>query len=857
MAWRQGPWPNCCQVSFSDHWALAYLQFVQLFRHLLSRDTDIQMRLPRSLFPAMLALLAALALAGCESAEEKAERYYLSGMELLAAGDEERALVEFRNVFKYNGFHKEARKTYADTVLKQGNVQEAYSQYLRLIEQYPDTPEVRLVLAELAISRGDWTEAERHGSEAVRLAPDAPGVPAVKLALAYRKAVLDRDETARAALGEEARAILEKTPDSRIALRILIDQLASGPDPKAAIPEIDRALALEPEALELYVAKLRILAESGDSAGTGALLKTMVERFPDNVEARSALIAWYMSESDIDGAEAFMRKLAGDPTGPVEGHVAVVQLLQATRGAEAAKTELGKLIIANDGTANADLYRALDATFDFEAGKHDKAIAAIEAVLKAADTSDQTRRIKVMLAKMLEATGNSVGARARIEEVLAEDATNVEALKMRAGWLIQEDRPGEAIVDLRAALGQAPRDAAILTLMAAAHERDGSLELAGERLALAVEVSGSAPDESMRYAQFLLKQGRTQAADKVLTDARRVSPAHVGVLAMLADLALNAKDWSRTQEIADTLSKISTPDAETAAKALKAALLLGQDRTEEGLAFLEEQVGKGGDDLAAIQMILQAKIRSGKPEEARAYLDSELAKRPDNPGLRLLSAGLHALMGEVPQAEALFRALIAEDPTAELPARLLYGLLSSDGRAEEAAEVLKAALAAQPDTASLLWIKAGELEKAGDIDGAIAVYEALYAKDSSNAIIANNLASLITTHRDDPDSLARATAIVRRLKGTELPAFQDTYGWIAHRNGNHDEALTYLEPAAAGLPNDPVVQFHLGMTYLALGRVEDARRQLTRALELAGDSPLPQFETARQTLAGLPAAPSP
>jgi tetratricopeptide (TPR) repeat protein len=393
--------------------------------------------------------------------------------------------------------------------------------------------------------------------------------------------------------------------------------------------------------------------------------------------------------------------------------------------------------------------------------------------------------------------------------------------------------------------------------MAAAHERDGSLELAGERLALAVEVSGSAPDESMRYAQFLLRQGRTQAADTVLTDARRVSPAHIGVLAMLADLALNAKDWSRAQEIADTLSKIGTPDAETAAKALKAALLLGQDRTEEGLAFLEEQVGKGGDDLAVIQMILQAKIRSGKPEEARAYLDSELAKRPDNPGLRLLSAGLHALMGEVPQAEALFRALIAEDPTAELPARLLYGLLSSSGRTEEAAEVLKAALAAQPDTASLLWIKAGELEKAGDIDGAIAVYEALYAKDSSNAIIANNLASLITTHRDDPDSLARATAIVRRLKGTELPAFQDTYGWIAHRNGNYDEALTYLEPAAAGLPNDPVVQFHLGMTYLALGRVEDARRQLTRALELAGDSPLPQFETARQTLAGLPAAPSP
>ena len=815
------------------------------------------MRLPRSLSPAALALIAALALAGCESAEDKAERYYLSGMELLAAGDEERALVEFRNVFKYNGFHKDARKVYADTVLKQGNVQEAYGQYLRLIEQYPDTPEVRRILAELAIGRGDWAEAERHGNEAIRLAPDAPGVRAIALALGYRKAVMDRDEEARAVLAEEARAVLAETPDSRIALRILIDHLAAGPDPTAALPEIERALALEPEALELHVAKLRILAQSGDSAGLGVQLKTMVERFPDNVDARSALIAWYMSEGDIDGAEAFMRQLAGDPTGPVEGHIAVIQLLQAARSAEAAQTELDRLIAANDGTANADLYRALDATFDFEAGKRDEAIAAMETILKTATPGDQTRRIKTMLAKMLETTGNRVGARARIEEVLAEDATNVEALKMRASWLIEEDRPGEAIVDLRAALGQAPRDASILTLMAAAHERDGSPELAGERLALAVEVSGSAPGESLRYAQFLVRQGRIQAADTVLTESRRVNPTHVGVLAMLADIALNAQDWPRAQEIAETLAQIGTPEADAATRALQAALLLGQNRTEDGLAFLEEQVGKGGDDLAAIQVILQARIRSGKPDEARTYLDGELAKRPDDPGLRLLSAGLHALMGEVSQAEALFRDLIAEDPTAELPARLLYGLLRSDGRAEEAAAVLDAALAAQPAAATLRWIQAGELEKAGDIDGAIAVYEAMYAVDSGNVIIANNLASMITTHRDDPESLARATAIARRLKGSDVPAFQDTYGWIAHRNGNHDEALTYLEPAAAGLPNDALTQFHLGMTYLALERTEDARRQLTRALELAGDSPLPQFETARQELAGLPPAPSP
>jgi cellulose synthase operon protein C len=170
--------------------------------------------------------------------------------------------------------------------------------------------------------------------------------------------------------------------------------------------------------------------------------------------------------------------------------------------------------------------------------------------------------------------------------------------------------------------------------------------------------------------------------------------------------------------------------------------------------------------------------------------------------------------------------------------------------------VLDAALAAQPASGTLRWLKAGELERAGDFESAIKVYETMYAEDSSNVVVANNLASLITTHRTDPESLERAFAVARRLRGSDVPAFQDTYGWIEYRRGNLEEALTYLEPAAAGLPDDALTQFHLGMAYAGLNRPEDARRQLTRALEIAGDSPLPQFQTARETLATLAAAPA-
>ncbi len=804
-----------------------------------------------------LTLTAGLLLTGCESSEEKAERYFLSGMELLEAGDTDRALVEFRNVFKYNGFHKEARKTYADTQLARGEMTEAYSQYLRLIEQYPDTVEVRQTLAELALTRGDWDEVERHGRAALTLTPEAPGVQALGIALDYRAAVLARDPAAQAKAAEQALSLRAELPDNLVLRRLLVDFALSGPDTQSAMPEIEAAIEAEPNALEFQSMKLKLLAERNDTEGTGALLKQMVARFPDNKEIRASLIRWFLFQKDFEGAEKFLREIAGEATAAPEGHVAVIQLLQMARGPEAAMAELDRLVAANQGQPNADIYASLRAAMVFEAGRQDEAIASMETLVKDAEASDQARRIKAMLAQMLLATGNEVGARARVEEILAEDASNTEALKMRAAWLIREDRPGEAIVDLRTALSQSPRDPATLTLLAEAHDRDGSPDLAAERLAMAVEVSGSAPEESLRYARRLLRDGRTQAAESVLTDARRVSPAHVGVLVTLADIWLGARDFAKVQEVVDTLRQITTPEAEEAARTLQAALLMGQDRTEDGLAFLQSQITEGSDDIRALAMMVETQVRAGKLEEARRSVTEALAKAPENPDLKMLDGTLAALSGDVARAEEVYRGVIAAYPAAENPVRLLYGLLTTAGRTTEATEVLEAGLAAQPKSGTLRWIKAAEMERAGKFDEAIKVYEAMYAENSSNVIVANNLASLLTAHRDDPESLERAFAIARRLRGQEVPAFQDTYGWIEYRRGNHAEALIHLEPAAAGLPNDGLTHMHLGMTYAALNRTEDAIRTLTRALELAGDSPLPQFATARTELERLRAGGAP
>ena len=447
----------------------------------------------RNILRVCLICLSLFALSACKTGEEKAEEFYQSGLSLLAAGDLDRAAIEFLNVFQHNGFHKDARKLLADIRLQQGDIPEAYSQYLRLIEQYPDTPEVRLTLAGIAIDIGNWDEARRHGSAAIALVPDDPKAQSIAAALAYRDASLNEDTAALDQAAEQARALLDANPDDEIARRVVVDSLMRSSTPMDAMPEIDRALARDPDSYPYHSTRLLLLVQQQDMPEIGAQLERMVALFPDDGELTQTLIGWYLAQDDLPGAETYLRSLAGDLTGPTEAHISVVQFLQRTKGSPDAAQELDRLTAANAGTPNADVYQSLSAALQFEAGQTEAAIASFKEILARAAPSDQTNRIRNTYARLLIAIGDQAGARAEVETIIAEDSSNVDALKLRAAWMIAEDRAEQAILDLRTALSQQPRDAEVLTLMAQAHEREGNRALAGERLALAADITNGAP----------------------------------------------------------------------------------------------------------------------------------------------------------------------------------------------------------------------------------------------------------------------------------------------------------------------------------------------------------------------------
>jgi tetratricopeptide (TPR) repeat protein len=789
-------------------------------------------------------------LAACKSADERAEEKYQSGLALLEAGDADRAIIEFRNVFKLNGAHKEARRTLAEIQLERGQIRKAYGQYLRLAEQYPDDLDTRLILSELAFSGNNWEELERHGNEAVALAPQDPRAQIVGLAIDYRNAVAADDFVTSAALAKDAETSLGQTPDSEILRSILVDSAVRRSDFAEAITQIDALIALDPDRKQFHSQRLGIISQTNDTDAVEAQLRDMVARFDDTAD-KANLLRFYLALGRTDDAEGFLRENSDPSDADPTAFTDLIRFVAEIRGRDAALVEIERAIAANPNPAP---FRALRAGLTYLDGNEAAGIAELEDILSTAEDSAETRSIKLQLARMLQNQDNAVGARRLVEEVLEADGNNGDALKMQAIWQIAEDDTDGAILSLRTAIDANADDAEAMTLLAQAYTRAGSHDLSRDFLALAVDASQNAPAESVRYARVLMADERFRPAEDVLIPALRLAPDNIEILATLGQLYLDMEDRPRTDQVINTLRRLDTEQSLRIANNLATEQLQRMDGTAEALAYLENIAGTNSADLNTQLMLLRGRLATGDREGAEALINKLMSENPRNEQIAFAAGAVKAATGDNKGAADIFRELL--DNNEERP-RIwleLSRVLLREGDTEGADRAIQDGLAATDNDPNLLWARASVLERDGDYEGAIQIYESLYDVASSSAVVANNLASLLSTHRGDQASIDRAFAVARRLNNTDVPAFQDTYGWLLHLRGSSEEALPYLESAAIGLPDDPIVQYHLAQVYVALERKEDAITQLQRTITVAGPiDTRPQIQSARSELTGLQA----
>ena len=64
-----------------------------------------------------------------------------------------------------------------------------------------------------------------------------------------------------------------------------------------------------------------------------------------------------------------------------------------------------------------------------------------------------------------------------------------------------------------------------------------------------------------------------------------------------------------------------------------------------------------------------------------------------------------------------------------------------------------------------------------------------------------------------------------------IAAIADTLGWVLYKRGEYQQALTILQESAEKAPDNPEIQFHLGMTAYMMGQTDVAKAALQKAAE--------------------------
>ena len=117
-----------------------------------------------------------------------------------------------------------------------------------------------------------------------------------------------------------------------------------------------------------------------------------------------------------------------------------------------------------------------------------------------------------------------------------------------------------------------------------------------------------------------------------------------------------------------------------------------------------------------------------------------------------------------------------------------------------------------------------------------------------NVSALNNLAYIYAEKVNDLKRASELAQKARSIAPTNSSVL-DTLGWITYKQGSYQQAADLLGQSAAKSPDNPEIQFHLGMAAYMMGQAEVARAALEKAIGSTTD--FDGKEEARRRLASL------
>ncbi len=378
--------------------------------------------------------------------------------------------------------------------------------------------------------------------------------------------------------------------------------------------------------------------------------------------------------------------------------------------------------------------------------------------------------------------------------------------------------------------------------LAAADARIGNYDAADSALTRATMLNPMRPGQVFLKGWIRESTGRRAEAVALYRHHLELHPDDQATRSRLVDLLERDEHFAPAFDEARKVTRARPGDLD--ALQTEAELAFKLHREHDAMDALERLRRVAPDDPATVARALGVLGRNAHGKDAVSMAESWARAHGHDYRGEMLVAQAAAADHQIDAAVEHARRAIGAVPDSLGPRVLLGRLYQSEKRYADAEPVWTEAVARFPHVAGLGLDLAFCREQLGDLDGSEGAVRDVLKQEPASPAALNFLGYLLADHNR---KLAEAEALIQRAVQQEPDngAFLDSLGWVYYRLGRFQEARVKLERAVQ-LTGDAVVLEHLGDVYKDLKLFDLARDQYARALSRDSSN-----TRVRSKLAGL------
>ena len=673
----------------------------------------------------------------------------------------------------------------ADRYFKAGEYDKAKVEYLTLLRMDPDRSNVTALqrLGSIWLEQGAPLEAYPYLLKARRLAPENLDV---RTNLARVLAFLGANAEAK----EEAMVVLQRSPADEDALLVLIDTIGDGEE----VEEVKKRLRQLPEGNEFlyHLAWANLAARAGDLAYAQNELETALRLSPRSARTHLSMANLYSLEGDQIKAQE--------------------ELSIAARLSPARSTA-----------------RLKYAEFEKQVGKPQESTRILQEVTRQAP---DYLPAWCMLAEIALSQAKFDEALSLLENVLSRDPTNREGLLQQARAELGRGETTKALKQLKQLAQTYPHSAQIDYHLARAYLADGNLDSAAAALDDAIAVQPNDVEAILLRGELDLRRGN---APPVISGMLKLLEKQPGSVPARLLLAQSYRASGRLDDAAAAIRVLlDTSNASADAYLRLGQILLEQKKMDEARDAFEHALKLAPASLETIEQIVDLDLLEKKFAGAMQRVEQHFTEARSSSWANYLKGKIYVAEGQWDQAAAALHRALEGEPNFSRAVDLLVSTYLAANKLKQASDELQRFLAKNPNNVSILARVAQIYTRMKDYPKARNAYEKLLSVSPRSSNAMNNLAYLYVECLNEPDKAYEVARKARALAPND-PLIADTLGWTLYKKAEYQQALTLFQESARKLPDNPDVQFHLGLASYMMADQSAAREAFGRALSTRAD----------------------